>query len=217
MDYQFAAKFVKVFEKIDKYNHFDSDLSLLSSNPIINMDYVNSHSERAWCWRGLTSNPSIPLAYIEKHPEKPWNKDEYEIRKYGGEEIQPSIHITAINANGVPQCWSASNVSLELIEKQIDHIEAQLVMEDDDSYYYIWSDISDNPNLTIEFIDKYYKKPWNYYGLASNPLTADKERFKKEYAAAYIIQQAYARAKYIPTYAYCRKLHLQFYHSMFSQ
>ena len=64
-----------------------------------------------------------------------------------------------------------------------------------------WTKLSDNPNLTFDFISKYHKKPWNYYVLASNPFPAAKKQFKKEYLAALKIQEAFARAKYIPLYA----------------
>jgi len=215
MDYQFAAKFVKAFEKIDNYNQFDPS--------------ADDTDERTWCWHGLTTNPVIPMAYIEKHPKKPWDTEEIncKIRNEGDESYMrylhhkyantepPSTRITSLDANGVPQDWSACNVSLALIEKQMEYIEAQNAI-DEGVYRVIWSYISDNPNLTPEFIEKYYQKPWNYYVLAINPLIPAKQQFKKEYAAACIIQQAYARAKYIPSYAYCRKLHLQFYNSMFN-
>ena len=204
MDYQFAAKFVKAFEKIEKYNQFGS----------------TDTNERTWCWHGLTSNPVIPLEYIEKNPKKPWDRAEYENKsreeesymrylrhKYANKKTQS----VTFDANGIPHRWDAGNVSLALIEKKLGYINNQF----EDIQRVIWHGISDNPNVTPEFIEKYYQKPWNYYVLAINPLTIAKEQFKKEYAAAYTIQQAYARAKYIPTYAYCRKLHLQFYNSMF--
>lgn len=199
MDNQFAAKFVKVFEKIDAYNRFDSS--------------PTDDKERIWCWFGLSNNPVIPIAYMEKTPKKPWANN-YKQRNERELSLYYKVcrnRIAYFHADGMPSNWYASNISLDLIEKNMSYINNQI----EDIQRYIWADISDNPNLTPEFIEKYYKKPWNYYALASNPLPAAKEQFKKEYAAAYIIQQAYARAKYIPTYAYCRKLHMQFYNSMF--
>jgi len=209
MDYQFADKFVKAFEKIDKYNQFGS---------------TATEDERTWCWHGLTSNPVIPLEYIEKNPKKLWDTAEYENKSRNEEESYmrylrhkyantepPSSRLATFDANGFPHRWDAGNVSLALIEKKMGFIDNQF----EDIQRDIWYGISDNPNVTPEFIEKYYQKPWNYYVLAIHPLTVAKEQFKKEYAAAYTIQQAYARAKYIPTYAYCRKLHLQFYTSMF--
>jgi len=46
--------------------------------------------------------------------------------------------------------------------------------------------------------------------------TRDKEVFMerkyREHLAAFRIQQYYARGKYVPIYAYCRRLHMKFYY-----
>ena len=207
IDYLFAAKFMTFFIKYRKYYGFDaeveSDFSLLSSNRLITMTYVNRHPELPWCWQGLTSNPSIPLDYMDQHPELPWHKEEYDLRKYGGE-----------CGLGEP----ASLLTLAEMEEQLGlntEVPAlNIINVYDEADITLWSQLSDNPNLTIEFITKHHKKPWNYYVLATNNFPAAKNQFKKEYLAALKIQEAYARAKYIPLYAYCRKLHSQFYDAM---
>ena len=206
IDYQFADKFMKVYEKICITQGVEMQYELLSGNPIITMAYVNKHPKKPWSMQGLTSNPSISLAYMETHPEKAWHPDEYHLRKYGGEAPVP-------NDENI-----ASQESLDFIEKNIDWLDAldqDYYFNDTSAYSRTWYQISNNPNLTVEFIDKYYQKNWDHYILADNPLRKAKAQFKKEYLAAYTIQQAYARAKYIPLYAYCRKLHLQFYESMY--
>ena len=230
IDYQFAVKFVTLHEKICKYHETELDYSFLSGNPLITMAYVNKHPKKPWCWQALTSNPSISLAYMDAHPEKPWQPDEYHFRKYGGEAIVPDIlsdllpaYYANLDEEGFPPCnvWSAANVQVSYIARHMEWIDQMVALGYDDSEEMdygaiIWSEIAENPNLTLEFIETYYQKPWNPCILSMNPLTNAKAQFRKEYLAAYKIQQAYARAKYIPTYAYCRKLHLQFYHSMYS-
>jgi hypothetical protein len=223
LDYQFAAKFITIYEKICKYHKIDLDYRFLSGNPLVTMAYVNKHPNKPWCWQALTSNPSISLQYIDEHPEKFWNQDEYNLRKYGG-EAEPIVNesYAVIDDNLFPPCsdWSASNVILDELVRYMPLIDTVTAFgyaeeEENDIGYCWWREISDNPNLTLDFIDSYYKKPWSHNILAMNPLAKAKAKYRKEYIAAYKIQQAYARAKYIPLYAYCRKLHLQFYESQY--
>jgi hypothetical protein len=217
IDYLFAARFVAVYEKICAFQGIDLDFTYLSSNPLITMAYVNKHPKKPWCSQGLTSNPSIPLSYMEAHPEKQWQPDEYHFRKYGGEEIEPEEEEDAGEFDGD---LTKKNTPLAFIEEHMNWIDVLVTIgyneeEETDEGILVWQGISDNANLTLEFLEKYYQKPWDHFMLANNPLKAAKAQFKKEYLAAYTIQQAYARAKYIPTYAYCRKLHLQFYEAQY--
>jgi hypothetical protein len=148
---------------------------------------------------------------MEEHPEYPWDQRIYYFRKMDRCDWPPIIgtYSGSDEDTGRPYSWECGNITLAYIEAQMPWIDAQSV---DDSL--IWDGISDNPNLTLDFIDKYIDKPWNYEILATNRLTHAKKQFCQEYLAAYTIQQAYARAKYIPLYAYCRKLHMQFYDSL---
>jgi hypothetical protein len=215
IDYLFAARFVAVYEKICHSQRVGLDFTYLSGNPLITMAYVNKHPTKPWCWQALTSNPSIPLSYMDQHPEKPWQPDEYHFRKYGGEEIESLDDAVEFDGD-----LCNKKTPLAFIEEHMKWIDALVTIgyneeEDTDEGLLIWRGISDNANLTLEFLEKYYQKPWHDLILASNPLKIAKAQFKKEYIAAYTIQQAYARAKYIPTYAYCRKLHLQFYEAQY--
>jgi hypothetical protein len=69
----------------------------------------------------------------------------------------------------------------------------------------------------MDIIQKTLDKPWEWwYGVSYNLFTKDKEMFMakkyKEHIAAFRIQQYYARGKYVPIYAYCRRLHMKFYY-----
>jgi hypothetical protein len=246
MDYQFVCKFIQVLKKINKAQGNTVDLMYhISNNPLMTMTYVNKHPDESWSWCGLTCNTAMSLAYIEAHPEKPWCPDEYDYRKSSGDWIPHMLRYCEIDAKAEPPCefWNAANVMPADIEKHMPWIdatvargnyayaeayaEAQAYTEiQADALAYAdaeaeegrvtWKQLSENPNLTLDFIDRYYKKPWSLPHLLHNPLPAAKTQFIKEYKAAYTIQQAYARAKYIPSYAYCRKLHLQFYESMYN-
>jgi hypothetical protein len=221
MEYQLACRFIQVLEKIARNQESYVDFTYLSGNPLITMTYVNKHPEKAWHWPALTCNPSVPLTYIEAHPEKPWCPHEYHFRKYAGDWPDVTHKYAVIADTEEPPCgfWDAANVLPVDIERHMPWIDATVAIGYDDIEEYdhgmlTWNQISDNPNLTLDFIDKYHQKHWNIDILSTNPLTIAKAQFSKEYKAAYTIQQAYARAKYIPLYAYCRKLHMQFYDSI---
>lgn len=233
IDYAFAAKFMSLFEKIAKQKHIVvlggtrnnkvMFLAEISRNPLLTMSYVELNLSTPWDWKGLTENLSTSLAYIEAHPEYPWDMKVYYARKAGRFVHWPPIVGSYVgrNSDGIPTAWYASNVSLADIEKNMEWIDKHVVFDfDADIVNYkppctIWEQICANPNLTLDFIEKYIDKPWKLCILTRNPLTAARKRYKKEYKAALVIQAAYVKAKYIPTYAYCRKLHLKFYNEMF--
>ena len=68
-----------------------------------------------------------------------------------------------------------------------------------------WNGISWNPNITMDIIEKYPDKPWNWSNISQNPFNYEKELFiekrMKKYLAAYKIQQYYWKALTNP---YCR-------------
>ena len=68
-----------------------------------------------------------------------------------------------------------------------------------------WDGISCNPNITMDIIEKYPNKPWSWDFISLNPFKKEKELFiekrMKEYLASYRIQQYYWKALTNP---YCR-------------
>ena len=68
-----------------------------------------------------------------------------------------------------------------------------------------WYGISRNPNITMDIIDKYPDKDWNWFSIKRNPFTYEKELFvekrMKEYLSSYRIQQYYWKGICNP---YCR-------------
>ena len=181
-NYLFAAQVMKIFTQFPDYKHLHPRVfSILSGNPIITIEYVNAHPIEPWCWQGLTYNPSISLAYMDRHPEKPWNIHEYELRKYGGEAplatMPPAVSLSPFP----PSRWNARNITPEYIEAHMDWIDLQTAIDEDCN---IWSEISDNPNLTLAFITKYLAKPWDFYVLTGNEFPTAKTKFLAEYYAA---------------------------------
>jgi len=52
------------------------------------------------------------------------------------------------------------------IEKEL--ANSDVANSDEDNEYYYWEEISKNPNLTIEWIEKYPDKNWNWKEISKN-------------------------------------------------
>ena len=71
-----------------------------------------------------------------------------------------------------------------------------------------WNLLSRNPNITIEFIEKYHSKPWVWSNILCNKFTKEKELFYQKYYRIYIatfrLQQYFNRMYDNPQYKFCR-------------
>lgn len=155
----------------------------------------------SYFWRVLSH--TLTPEYMSRHPEISW------------------IH----------NCGCTMSVDIILDEKTLVEIEDQIKkMNDELSKVHIcecvvcrnsndvfithrnnWIKFSTNPNVSLDLIEKYWDKEWNVYCLAKNTMTGAKSQFKKEYLAALKIQEMFLQAKFNPAYAYCRRLHSEFY------
>jgi len=181
IDYQFDRRRVNILEKIYLKK------------------YKGGINNYFW---GVLSHTLTP-EYISRHPEKCWNHS----------------------------CGCTRSVDIILDEKTLAEIEEQIkkmnetdkipICECDEcdefndevfiTHRNNWIKFSTNPNVSLELIEKYWDKEWNVYCLAKNSMTGAKAQFKKEYLAALKIQEMFLQAKFNPAYAYCRRLHREFY------
>lgn len=163
--------------------------------------YKGNISSYLW---GVLSH-TLTTEYMSRHPEKPWDH---------------SCH----------SCGCTGSIDKIIDEKTLAEIEDQIkkmnetdkvpICECDEcddifiTHRNNWIKFSTNPNVSLELIEKYWDKEWNVYCLAKNQMTGAKARYKKEYLAALKIQEMFLQAKYNPDYAYCRRLHSEFYQSL---
>ena len=56
---------------------------------------------------------------------------------------------------------------------------------------WVWSCISYNPNITIDFVKKHIDKKWRWNKLSSNSFNGEKEKFRKKFRKKYIIQNCF--------------------------
>ena len=186
IDYQFDSRRVAILEKI----YLNKNMGVTSS----------------YFWNVLSQ--ILTPEYIKRHPEKPW-----------GHTCKCLVCDDNITYDTLE--------TLAEMEEQIKQIKQyvkpifcpcdecnKLTYKISNLHRNQWTKFSANPNLTLELIEKYWDSDWHVYSLAKNPMTAAKARFKKEYLAALKIQEMFLQAKFNPEYAYCRRLHSEFYQSL---
>jgi hypothetical protein len=169
--------------------------------------------DRFW---GILSYHISP-EYINRHPEKPWDRNP--VKPWDRFRCDWSIYCNQLELDQHPTLIEVETKIWEIDDYNGTPQHDCETCEDNRPLYehehFEWFEqMSCNKNLTLDFLEYYWGRPWNLFYLASNPLTAAKEEFKKEYMAALKIQEMFLQAKYNPAYAYCRRLHSEFYQSV---
>lgn len=124
-----------IFEHEDKQWNWRE----LSSNPKITVDFIEKHLDKEWYWYGISRNPNVTLEFIEKYQTKDWNWDVIISKPYITLEIIEQILNKDCGCFISPKNWTLCNKNW--------------------SWY---NGISRNPNLTLEFIEKYIEKDWDW-------------------------------------------------------
>jgi hypothetical protein len=149
----------------------------LSANPSITQSFVLKYIDKPWKWGecGLSSNPAITPNFVEyimeNYPNIRWHWG------CGGLSINPSITKEfVLKYIDKPWRWGlyyslATNPVvtpdfLEHIMEHYPHIKLR----------WGYGGLSSNPSITLEFVLKYIKKPWNWgeFGLSRNPAITPK-------------------------------------------
>ena len=148
--FQLLRRFINDFKnmvKFDKYDYSQLDL-----------EFIETHIDKPWCWDKLSHNKNITLEFIEKYIDKPWSwknmlsnpKLSKKIRiKYMDEFLKVTsnnIRETYYKPYAPERFWY--DFTEEELELFIDKIEN-------------WSGLYKyNKNITENFIIKYIEKPW---------------------------------------------------------
>ena len=199
IEYQFACRYVAIMEKmLSKHK---------ASNPLV---YISFYDDDVF-WGLLTQN--VSPEYIRRHPEKPWDKNP--VKPCDRFHCSWSFYLYPLELK-----HQSTLEEIEADNKRINDIMAEEPVSGSHNIVNIhhihqWLNTSAcNKNLTLEFLEKYWDKDFNLFYLAANPMKVGKLKYKKEYMAALKIQEMFLQAKYNPDYAYCRKLHSEFYQSL---
>ncbi len=130
----------------------------LSTNPVITIDFVLEYPELPWNWDWLSRNPSLSMNFVERHlTEFPWNW------YLMSENTSLTMDFVERHLN-VGWYWDfmSENPSLTM-----NFVKRHLDKE------WNWQYISKNSCLTMEFLEEHIHDPrfpwvWNY-GVSDNP------------------------------------------------
>jgi hypothetical protein len=158
-------------EFIEKHINESWDWELLSSNSHITMNFIDRHLDEEWHWGEISANKGIHLQDIEKRLNDD-KDDTYNWGSWFGISSNPNMTIQFVKDHidgigGVEWNWSDLSqnpgITIQDIENNIE-------------LPWVWRNVYDNPNFTVEYADKYKNHDINhFYGVfSSNPnLTAD--------------------------------------------
>ncbi len=149
--------------------------SVISYNKNISIEDIIYKPHYSWDWNNISSNPALTMACVEKYKDSPWNmflvSQNMSLKKGHLEPLH--LYMDTIHYSGPPTNvnWSAKNIHLHYIETHLDYINGLIKNQNFinfKKYYECWGQISNNPNLTIDFVLKHIDNPWNTYCLATN-------------------------------------------------
>ena len=197
-DFNTLSKF-KYIDKdiIKKYPNKPWDWEWLIENTnikleiFIQLDIIEKYKHK-WDYLNLSRNPNITEEYILKYPNENWNIkyliDNNKITDFNTLSKFKNINKNILNRySNKPWDWEwlieNTNIKLEIFI-QLDIIE---------KYKHKWNylNLSRNPNITEEYILKYYYKNWDIFYLIENDNITDYKKFTILNKVDYVILRKY--------------------------
>jgi hypothetical protein len=133
------------WEDFLKYPHLPWNYVSLSCNQNITWDIIQSNPQIPWDYNGISCNPNITIEIVRANPDINWN---YENLNNSGilpfKELKEQLRLIPRDEVGMSKAISLKDI------------------ENNPNFRWNWGAISMNPNLTLEFFEKYPKKKWNY-------------------------------------------------------
>lgn len=131
----------------------NEDWVYLSQNNNLTLEFVEKHLDELWSWRHLSGFLPLTIEFVERHLDKAWN--------YGciGFSANPSVTLEFIE-HFPSQYWDYGyyglSRNLTITEEFIEsHLERYYSKNRDPTTDWVWHILPLNPNLSLEFIDKY--------------------------------------------------------------
>lgn len=128
-----------------KYKYLDIiwDWGYISKHRGITMEFINNHPEYPWEWNNIWENPNLDIKFIVRHI-----KDKNNNSKFYKKPPLKRWHWNLISKH--------KNIKMADIEKY-------------PNIPWVWNGgVSNNPNLTADFVIKRIKLAWNYVKMSSN-------------------------------------------------
>lgn len=168
------------FEFIMKYSRKSWDWLVISAHPNITMHHIQAYAGLPWNYDCVCQNPNVTLDWIAGDrfqyvslnwwklskvvtmevvlsiPNKPWN----------WECLSSNPNICAGVLHLFPLKWS-----WKVISKRIDVTLKDMKANGLENLQWYWGadGLSVNPNISIEFVEAYPQKQWDWDSLCSNP------------------------------------------------
>jgi hypothetical protein len=166
---------------MEKHGIFDTLINELceylhKDNVLIQL--LNKYPNESWNWNKLSNNPNITIDYIKYHMDKTWNLEDL--------SCNPNITMKdmLLNCNTdllrFSELMCNPNMNMHTVDWNKDQYQnyiailsssASITMKDiiNNPINWDYREISFNPNLTQEYIEKNINKSWNWAGMSKNP------------------------------------------------
>lgn len=129
--------------RVRKKHTYKTVYNNISQNPNLTVKFIKEHTDYKWNWAHVSCNRNITMEDIENNPNLPWI----------GEGV----------------AWNP-NLTTEYIEKLLKNPRGCYgnAKNREFSWGLFWLGLSER-NLTVKFIEKHSKLPWDWWGLSRNP------------------------------------------------
>lgn len=128
----------------------------ISRHPYTTLEIIDSNPEKPWQWDEISNNPNLTLAYVLVHMDRPW--DWIKISE------NPAISAAdVIEHPELPWNWRAISKNINpsfTMEFYSTNMHNTLLR---------WIELSDHPQLTLDFVKAHMDKPWYWSYISQNP------------------------------------------------
>ena len=151
---QAKKKISKLKRESDRTAAWELHWERLSCNPNLTWEYIEDNLDKSWNWNkltiNLTINAKITKDIIQSNSDKPWDweylstKSDKNIKNISASSNKTSVPLDVLEAN-----WRefSENPNIQR-ESWIDEL--------------IWWKISNNPNITWDFVEASLDKDWDW-------------------------------------------------------
>lgn len=198
IDYSMLSMILDV-KYIERHPEYEWDYEVIQYNPTINMNYIENNSDyfienENIEWSIISSGDNITFNDIKNNPTYLWD--------WYGVSLNPNITFDIIT-NNINEKWTECVIMNENITIEEAYILKNLLDIEDNNFYDLivqnpnltqqdieeigyeninWNELSLNPMLSIDFIEKHIDKKWNFRSiLIGNPLFGEYVKTSKEY------------------------------------